>query len=102
MNEWYFAMLSQKKRGSYMRVKINIIGGALHPSERIVSVSTVSGEERLVVDDRSIKDESLSVGSPISQQGENLLVELPRETLSGLWRVWVKRKLLVDDKVHAA
>jgi hypothetical protein len=86
-----------------MRVKIHEIGNALHPSERVVEVDTISGRERLIVDNRAIENSSLSVGSPISHDEDFWLVELPRETMTGSWRVWVKSALLLkDSKVHAA
>ena len=86
-----------------MRVKIHSIGNALHPSERIVEVDTADGKERLIVDKRSIENSSLSIGSPISRKGDFWLVELPRETVTGSWRVWVKSThLLEDSKVRAA
>jgi hypothetical protein len=87
-----------------MRVKIQEIGAGLHPSEKIVEVKTATGRERLVVDRRAIQNDSLSIGSPISKNGDLWLVELPRETVGGLWRVWVRGSQLVDEveKVRAA
>jgi len=82
---------------TFMRVKVQEIGHALHPSERVVEVTTASGKERLVVDKRSIDNGSLSVGSPIARAKDFWLVELPRETMSGSWRVWVKPSLLIED-----
>lgn len=80
-----------------MRVKIREIGEALHPSERVVEVTTSNGKERLVVDKRSIEAGTIAVGSPIARKTDLWLIELPRETMGGSWRVWVKRNLLVED-----
>jgi hypothetical protein len=80
-----------------MRVKVQEIGNALHPSERVVEVTTAAGKERLIVDKRSIENGSLSIGSPISRDSDFWLVELPRETMTGSWRVWVKPALLIED-----
>ena len=90
--------------GGFMRVKVQEIGTALHPSERVVEVKTATGKERLIVDRRSIENGSVSVGSPISRKGDLWLVELPRETMAGLWRIWVKANSLVSEssKVRAA
>ena len=86
-----------------MRVKVQDVGSALHPNERVVEVSTTSGKERLVVDKRSIASNSVSIGSPISKSNDLWLIELPRETTSGSWRVWVKENLLIkDSKVRVA
>jgi hypothetical protein len=85
-----------------MRLKVRKIGKGLHPSEVVVEVTTSTGKERLVVDKRSLEENSLLVGSPIAEGGDSLLVELPREAMSGAWRVWVKRNLLFEGKARAA
>jgi hypothetical protein len=94
----------QHLNGGFMRIKVQEIGVALHPSERVVEVKTATGKERLIVDRRSIENGTLSVGSPISRSGELWLVELPRETMAGVWRIWVKSNALVNEpsKVRAA
>lgn len=78
-----------------MRVKVQKVGRGSHPSEVMVSVRTVEGEERLVVHKRSLHDDStLEIGYPINEENSNYLVELPRETLKGEWRVWVPDTLV--------
>jgi hypothetical protein len=79
-----------------MRVKIEEVGTGQHPSEKVVKVETVEGPEQLVVDKRSIYKQSLDVGYPVSQHNGHLLVELPRETFRGLWRVWVDKQIIVE------
>ncbi len=79
-----------------MRVKVKEVGRGSHPSEVMVSVTTTSGEEHLVVHRRSLMDDSLDIGYPINQESDSFLVELPRETLRGEWRVWVP-----GEAVHA-
>lgn len=74
-----------------MRLKVKEVGTGNHPSEVVVSVNTIEGEEQLVVHKRSIEDQTLDIGYPIADHQSKLLVELPRETLSGAWRVWVPR-----------
>lgn len=81
-----------------MRVKVKEIGESLHPSEVIVQVNTSKGHENLVVDRRSVASNSLAVGSPISQADDLWLVELPRETMSGAWRVWVPKDSLEPEE----
>lgn len=85
-----------------MRVKVQEIGAALHPSEVVVQVKTTTGVENLVVDKRSLQTNSLSIGSPIARNKDTLLVELPRETMSGAWRVWVKESALIPDNKKAS
>jgi hypothetical protein len=42
------------------------------------------------------------VGWPVSKQGDLALVELPRETHTGAWRVWVRRdELLEGERMRA-
>jgi hypothetical protein len=95
------------KRGGFMRVKVDEVGAALHPSEVVVQVKTESGVENLAVDKRSLEAGTLSVGSPIGRNEKDFwLIELPRETMSGAWRVWVSTDSLQpepsDSKVRAA
>ena len=71
-----------------MQVKV---GNGLHPSEMVVSVKTTDGEQNLVIDRRSLLDGYVAIGYPIREHDGNYLVELPRETASGSWRVWVSR-----------
>jgi len=80
------------------RVKIQRVGKGLHPSEFVVEVQTLHGNERLVVDRASIHGNSLFVGSPIEKKKGQFLVELPRETMSGTWRVWVKQNQIFPER----
>jgi hypothetical protein len=82
----------------YMRVKVREIEEGLHPNEVVVEVRTLDGAERLVVDKRAIEANSLSVGAPLREDDGHHLVELPRETVNGQWRVWVKSSTLSPDK----
>lgn len=73
-----------------MRVRVDQIGPGQHPNEVIVSVPTREGDEKIAVHKRSLEeDSSLDIGYPISEEKKWYLVELPVETMSGLWRVWV-------------
>lgn len=85
-----------------MRVKVEVVGDGLHPSEVVVSVRTTEGLERLVVDRRSLSgNQSLEVGYPIDSRDDLFLVELPRETTTGSWRVWVNASETVREPVAA-
>jgi hypothetical protein len=81
-----------------MRVKVKEEGGGIHPNELVVSILTRDGPERLVVHRRSIHDGALEIGYPISEDGPHYLVELPRETMWGLWRVWVSKSALRESQ----
>jgi hypothetical protein len=79
-----------------MRVRVEEIRKGLHPQEVVVSVATRTGSsEHLVVHRRSLNNGSLAIGYPISESDENYLVELPHETTSGAWRVWVPKDAVV-------
>lgn len=79
------------------QVKVDQISDGQHPSEVIVSVPTADGgSEKLVVDRRSIRNGTLDVGYPVGEDGGRLLVELPRESMRGIWRVWVSRDSVIE------
>ena len=78
-----------------MKLKVKELGEALHHSEVVVSVHTIGGDdEGLVLGKRSVREGYISVGYPIRSEGDSFLVELPRETSSGRWRVWVDKSQL--------
>jgi hypothetical protein len=73
-----------------MRLKIARIGEGLHPREAVVSVQTRTGPISMVVDPTVIlPDDTVSIGWPVGREDDFFLVELPRETMHGSWRVWV-------------
>jgi len=59
------------------------------PSEAIVSIRTTKGEEEVVVYTGLLTDGYLEVGPQLFGQSDRVLVELPRESASGRWRVWI-------------
>jgi len=85
-----------------MRIKIQEIGKGLHPSEAVVQVDTVERPERLIVDRRSIENNTIEVGYPITKHNGYLLVELPRETIGGVWRVWITRDIIAGEVFEGA
>ena len=73
------------------RVKVRTVGVGQHPSETVVAVTTADGkQEELIVDKRSLEGGYLQVGYPLRSQAGQFLIELPRETMRGTWRVWVR------------
>ena len=86
-----------------MRLKVEEVSKGLHPSETVVAVKAADRQERLVVSKRSIQNGSIAVGWPLGEKEGSVLVELPRETQTGAWRVWVKRDQLVEveERIHA-
>jgi hypothetical protein len=83
-----------------MRLKVERQGEGLHPNEAVVAVNTKDGPVMMVVDATIIfPDDTVVIGWPVArdQNAAQYLVELPRETENGAWRVWVPEKELRDD-----
>lgn len=59
------------------------------PSEVVVEIIVQGGTEEVMLQASSLKGSALEVGSILGARDGYSLVELPRETSSGQWRVWV-------------
>lgn len=85
-----------------MRLKVHEVGVGLHPSEVVVEIRTATGSERLAVDRRSVRNGSIFVGwRPLAEKRGQWLIELPRETMSGTWRVWIKHNEIAPERREA-
>lgn len=61
------------------------------PSEKLVAIQTAEGtQEEVAVYTGLVKNGFLEVGPAISRDQNRVLVELPTESASGRWRIWVK------------
>jgi hypothetical protein len=75
------------------RLNCEIIDGMM-PMERIVRVQDADGAtEEITVSTSSISENKL-VASEIGREGDRVLVELPRESTSGRWRMWVNANVV--------
>jgi hypothetical protein len=72
------------------RVKAKIEKGAI-PSERIAYITTANGHSAEVILDASQAHHKSVVASQIGTRENTVLIELPRETTTGSWRVWVNK-----------
>jgi hypothetical protein len=82
-----------------MQLMVEEISKGLHPSEALVGIKTTEGVQRLVVSARSLQKNSIPIGWPLGQRDDGaLLVELPRETQSGAWRVWVPKDQVIEEE----
>jgi hypothetical protein len=73
-----------------IRVLSSNISDGLMPAEKIARVETADGEiEEVSVSVKDIKDNKL-MASEIGRREGRVLLELPRESASGRWRIWVK------------
>jgi hypothetical protein len=78
-----------------MRVKIRTVMQGPGPSEAIVAIEKKEGgQEEVVIDKRLIRDDTIEVAK-IGADKESVLVELPQESASGSWRIWVDSANLV-------
>jgi hypothetical protein len=86
-----------------MKVKVVEVDAALHPSEVVVAIRALDRTENLVIDRRTLQNGQIDVGFPIREDGGRYLVELPRETLSGSWRLWVNEDQVdfEDERMRA-
>ncbi len=73
-----------------MRIKITKREEGSIPSETVVTILTTRGPEEVVVHATQASAASVEAGY-IGEKDDQVLVELPRETLSGRWRVWVPK-----------
>jgi len=74
-----------------MTTKLNckIVDG-FTPNEKIARIQAADGEfDEVVVSRQNISGDKL-VASEIGRHEDRVLVELPRESTSGRWRMWVK------------
>jgi len=71
------------------------------PTEKIALVESAEGQiEEITVSKENLIGDSL-VADEIGRQEGKILVELPRETASGSWRIWVKDSTLRPSAVGA-
>ena len=71
------------------KINCSIVEG-LMPSEKIAQVMNADGDiEEVSVSARNISDGRL-LAFEIGRDNDRVLVELPRESTSGRWRIWVK------------
>jgi hypothetical protein len=78
-------------------VRVRLVGDSLHPDECVVAVRTESGnDEILTIDRRSLSDNLLDVGYPVGARNGSVLLEMPRETQRGHWRLWVPRSEIFE------
>lgn len=78
------------------RLRVETVRDGLHPTEVVVAVDTDQGSVKLVIDRDSLLNDFIEVGYPLARRNGHVLVELPRETTSGLWRVWVESGSIED------
>ena len=81
---------ASNQRGRAVRLRVKRVSEGPGPGEVLVEVETTSGiYEEVILHAKSIEGDTVEIGHPIAHVEEKSLVELPRESMSGRWRVWV-------------
>ena len=83
-----------------MNLPCKIVDGMM-PTEKIALVESAEGQiEEITVSKENLSGESL-IADEIGRYEGKILVELPSETASGRWRIWVKDSTLRQSAVGA-
>ncbi|HUB16051.1 MAG TPA: hypothetical protein VMB34_29160 [Acetobacteraceae bacterium] len=72
-------------------IAVETVEEGLHPSEVVVTLRTADGKTEEVAVDRLLVEAKQLKAYPVGQERDRVLVELPRETISGAWRVWMPK-----------
>lgn len=79
-----------------MRLRVTKLAEGPGPGEVVVVVDTFAGnKEQVIIDNLALEEDTIDIGCPIHALQERSLVELPRESMSGKWRLWVPRGAVV-------
>ncbi len=80
-----------------MRLQITRISEGPGPGEVVVGVTTMTGAmEQVIVHVTGMMDDTIDVGYPLASSKDQKLIELPRESESGKWRLWVPQSAMVE------
>jgi hypothetical protein len=72
-------------------IAVEEVEDGLHPNEVAAMIRTADGRlEEVFVYRGLVKGQRLKA-DVVGYEGDRVLVELPRETTSGAWRVWMSR-----------
>ncbi|MGB2866675.1 MAG: hypothetical protein WBC05_25315 [Sedimentisphaerales bacterium] len=77
------------------RVKARIVRGA-NKSERIAYITTAEGIRAEVLLSAAQTGSNHILAAEVARDNNNVLIELPQETSSGYWRVWVNKNQILS------
>jgi hypothetical protein len=80
------------------RVRCEVEDG-LTPLEKVVHITTTNGELEEVAVPSSLAGDATLMASLVGTRDSDALIELPRESVTGRWRVWVPTSSLVEEPV---
>ncbi len=73
-----------------IKVSTSSVLDGLVPAEKVARIEMAGGGiEEVSVSEKDISPDNKLLASFIGKDGERVLVELPRESASGRWRIWV-------------
>ena len=78
------------------RVKAKIVRGDIG-SERIAYITTAGGNRAEVLLSAAQTGSNHVLAAEIARDNNNVLIELPQETSSGDWRVWVNKSQILRE-----
>ena len=82
-----------------MRIRCKLVVEGPGPSEAVVAVKTARGPlEEVVVYTGLLQNEQLEVGPFLGSRDGQTLIELPRESASGRWRIWVPNSEVIKER----
>jgi hypothetical protein len=84
-----------------MRVRVQKVGRCDRPSGVVVELITAMGPLQLVVADDEVQKDSVDVGYPLRRDNDLVFVALPRPTLTGSFRVWVRAEDVLPNAAFA-
>ena len=80
-----------------MRLRVDRLSEGPGPGEVVVAVTTAGGAtEQVIVHVMGMVGDTIDVGYPLASDEEQRLIELPRESVSGKWRLWVPLSAIVE------
>ncbi len=79
-----------------IKVATDSVEDGLMPAEKIARIQVAGGSiEEVAVSADDITPDNKLVASEIGKRGDAVLIELPRESASGRWRIWVNANAVV-------
>ncbi|WP_298216871.1 hypothetical protein [Acidocella sp.] len=76
------------------RVKTNEVVDGPGPSEKVATITTSGGIEQVVLHSSALDSSNYMEIGFLGYKEDLALIELPRESASGKWRVWVNKSEL--------
>ena len=78
------------------KVKAKVLRGSIK-SERIAHIKTAEGIQTEVLLSAAQTGSDHILAAEIARDNGNVLIELPQETSSGYWRVWVNKSQILPE-----